>query len=94
MAEEAHPSGSPLLDRGKSMLDQLLHLAQTRLEMLSVEVQREKLALARQIRLAVAAAVCAWLCGFALILWIALAMPPQWRFRTATTRTRRATSRI
>lgn len=71
--------GQPLIDRGKSLLDQLLRIAQTRLEMLSVEVQREKLELARTIRLAIAVAVCAWLSGFSLILWVALVLPPDWR---------------
>lgn len=71
--------GQPLIDRGKSLLDQLLRIAQTRLEMLSVEVQREKLELARTIRLAIAVAVCAWLAGFSLILWVALTLPPDLR---------------
>lgn len=71
--------GQPLIDRGKSLLDQLLRIAQTRLEMLSVEVQREKLELARTVRLAIAVAVCAWLAGFSLILWVALTLPPDLR---------------
>jgi uncharacterized membrane protein YqjE len=71
----------PILDRGRSMLEQLLRMAQTRLEMLSVEIQREKLELTRTFRLVVALAVCGWLAGFSLILWIALALPPEWRSR-------------
>src|SRR5689334_413473 len=67
---------APLLDRGKSMLEQLLRMGQTRLEMLSVEIQREKLELGRMFRLAAIAAVSAWLAGFALILWVALSLPP------------------
>jgi uncharacterized membrane protein YqjE len=73
------PIGAPLIDRGKSMLDQLLRIAQTRLEMLSLEIQREKLELSRSIRLAIAIAVCAWLAGFSLILWVALVLPPDMR---------------
>jgi uncharacterized membrane protein YqjE len=69
----------PLLDRGKSMLDQLLRMTQTRLEMLSLEIQREKLEIERSLRLAAAVLVCAWLSGFSLILWIALALPRQIR---------------
>lgn len=69
----------PLIDRGKSLLDQLLRMAQTRLEMVSVEIQREKLELARSFRLAIAAAICAWLAGFSLILWVALVLPPDLR---------------
>lgn len=68
-----------LVDRGKSLLEQLLRIAQTRLEMLSVEIQREKLELARTLRLVLVAAICAWLAGFALILWVALAVPPELR---------------
>jgi uncharacterized membrane protein YqjE len=68
-------TGQPLIDRGKSLLDQLLRIAQTRLEMLSVEIQREKLELARSMRLIIAVAVCGWLAGFALILWVALVLP-------------------
>jgi uncharacterized membrane protein YqjE len=70
---------SPFIERGKSMLEQVLRIAQTRLEMLSVEVQREKLELARIFKLAAAVAVCAWLAGFALILWVALSLPPDVR---------------
>jgi uncharacterized membrane protein YqjE len=70
---------APLLDRGKGMLEQLLRIGQTRLEMLSVEIQREKLELARLVKLAAATAVCAWLAGLALILWIALSLPPDLR---------------
>ena len=69
----------PFIDRGKSMLEQLLRIAQTRLEMLSVEIQREKLALAHTFRLVIITAVCAWLSGFALILWIALSLPADLR---------------
>lgn len=61
------------------MLEQLLSLGQTRLEMLSVEIQREKLALAQQLKLIIAAAVCGWLAGFALILWVALTLSPERR---------------
>jgi hypothetical protein len=35
----------PLIGRGKSLLDQLLGIAQTRLELLSAELHSEKLAL-------------------------------------------------
>jgi uncharacterized membrane protein YqjE len=69
----------PFVGRGKSMLDQLLSMAQTRLEMLSTEIQQEKLALTMQLRLAVVAGVCALLAGLTLIVWIALAFPPETR---------------
>lgn len=70
----------PLIDRGKSMLDQLLRMTQTRLEMLSLEVQREKLEIGRSLWLAAAVIGCAWLAGFSLILWVALALPQEIRF--------------
>lgn len=73
-------AGQPLIGRGKSLVEQLLRIAQTRLELLSVEIQQEKLALAREIRLAAMLAVCALLAGLALVLWVALAFPPDVRF--------------
>jgi|GEM_PF-1047908 len=72
--------GRPLIGRGRSFLEQILRMAQTRLELLSLELQEEKLALARQLRLAVIGAVCAWLAGLTLVLWIALAVSPEVRF--------------
>ena len=69
----------PLIDRGKSMLDQLLRITQTRLEMLSLEIQREKLEIGRSLWLAAAVVGCAWLSGFSLILWVALALPRDMR---------------
>ncbi|HEY8506936.1 MAG TPA: phage holin family protein [Steroidobacteraceae bacterium] len=72
-------AGQPIIGRGKSILQQLLRIAQTRLELLSVELQQEKLAVARQVRLAAIMVVCAWLAGLTLILWIALVLPPERR---------------
>lgn len=69
----------PFVGRGKSLLDQLLSMVQTRLEMLSTEIQQEKLALTLQLRLAVTAAICALLAGLTLVVWIALAFPPETR---------------
>jgi uncharacterized membrane protein YqjE len=72
-------AAAPLIGRGKSLLDQVLRLAQTRLELLSVEIQREKVIVVRQLWLAAAAVVCAWLAGFTAILWAALTLPPRER---------------
>jgi uncharacterized membrane protein YqjE len=69
----------PIVGRAKSLLDQLLRIGQTRLELLSAEVHREKLALLRQWQLAVTAVVCACLAGVTLITWIAIALPPEYR---------------
>jgi uncharacterized membrane protein YqjE len=65
--------------RGKSLLDQLLHIAQTRLELLSAEIHQEKLALMHQWRLAVGALVCLCLAGVALIAFIAVTLPEDLR---------------
>jgi len=77
MSEAGHPH---LLGRGKSLIEQLLRIAQTRLELLSVEIQQEKLALVREIRLAALVGVCGLLAGLTLVLWVALAFPPDGRF--------------
>jgi uncharacterized membrane protein YqjE len=69
-------AAAPLIGRGKSLLDQVLRIAQTRLELLSVEIQREKAILVRQLLIAAVGVICAWLAGFTLILWAALTLPP------------------
>lgn len=69
----------PIVGRVRSILDQLLGIAQTRLELLSAEIQSEKLALTRQWQLAVAAVVLGCLAGVTLILWLALTLPPHLR---------------
>lgn len=73
--EPAHP----LVGRARSILDQLLGIAQTRLELLSAEIQSEKLALMRQWRLAVAAVVLTSLAGVTLIVWLAVTVPAAMR---------------
>ena len=75
MAEPAQP----LVSRGKSLLEQLLRIAQTRLELLSAELHQEKLALMRQWQLAVGGIVCLCLAGVALIAFIAIALPEELR---------------
>ena len=69
----------PLVHRGKSLLEQLLRIAQTRLELLSAEVHQEKLALMYQWRLAVGALLCLCLAGVALIAFIAITLPEDLR---------------
>jgi uncharacterized membrane protein YqjE len=69
----------PFIHRGKSLLEQLLRIAQTRLELLSAEVQQEKLALMYQWRLAVGALLCLCLAGVALIAFIAITLPEELR---------------
>jgi uncharacterized membrane protein YqjE len=72
-------AAAPLIGRGKSLLDQVLRIAQTRLELLSVEVQREKAIVVRQLWLAAAGILCGWLAGFTVILWAALTLEPRER---------------
>jgi uncharacterized membrane protein YqjE len=69
----------PIIGRGKSLLEQLLRIAQTRLELLSAEVHHEKLALMRQWQLAVGAVVCICLAGVTLIVLLAITLPPSSR---------------
>jgi uncharacterized membrane protein YqjE len=69
----------PIVGRAKSLLDQLLRIAQTRLELLSAEVHQEKLAITRQWQFAVGAVVCACLAGVTLITLLAIAIPPSQR---------------
>jgi len=70
----------PLFARGRSLLGELLRIVQTRLEMLAIEFEQEKIRIARQLRLAIVAALCTWLAGFTLVLWVALALRPDVRF--------------
>jgi uncharacterized membrane protein YqjE len=66
----------PIIARGKSLLGQLLRSAQTRLELLSIELEQEKLRIGRQLRLAAICIGCLWLAGFTLILWVTFAFSP------------------
>jgi uncharacterized membrane protein YqjE len=69
----------PIIGRGKSLLDQLLRIAQTRLELLSAELHHEKLALMRQWQLAVGAVVCICLAGVTVIALLAITLPERSR---------------
>jgi len=72
-------AAQPVIGRARSLLDQVLRIAQTRLELLAVEIQQEKLALSRQLLLASLTAICALLAGLTLVVWVALAFPPNTR---------------
>lgn len=69
-----------IFSRGRSMLVEVLRMAQTRLELLALEIEQEKLRITHDLKLAIFAAVCLWLSGFSLVLWVALALRPQTRF--------------
>jgi uncharacterized membrane protein YqjE len=69
----------PIVGRVRSLLDQLLGIAQNRLELLSAEIQSEKLALTRQWQLAVIAVILSSLAGVTFIVWLGLTVPPHLR---------------
>jgi len=61
--------------RSRQLLQQVLAIAQTRLEMLGLAVEQERVALSREIKLAAICIVCAWLAGTTLVLWVMVALP-------------------
>ena len=69
-----------LFARGRAMLLEALRMAQTRLELAALEIEQERLRITRDLKLAIFAAICLWLSGFSLVLWVALALKPQARF--------------
>jgi len=69
-----------LFARGRGMLIEALRIAQTRLELAALEIEQEKLRITHDLKLAIFAAICLWLSGFSLVLWVALALRPQARF--------------
>ena len=74
------PTTQRVVEQALSLGAQGLRIAQTRLEILAVDLAREKAALARQLMLAVACGTSAALAIFAAILWAALALGPRARF--------------
>jgi len=74
------PTTQRVLEEALSLGAQGLRIAQTRLELLAVDLAREKAALARQLALAVACGTSAALAVFAAILWAALSLEPGTRF--------------
>jgi uncharacterized membrane protein YqjE len=69
----------PIVGRVRSLLDQLVGIVQTRVELLSAEIQSEKLALTRQWQLAAAATVLSLLAGITFIVWLGLTLPEHLR---------------
>ncbi len=61
--------------RSRQVLQQVLAIGQTRLEMLGLAVEQERLALSRELKLATITIVCAWLAGTTLTLWVMVALP-------------------
>lgn len=74
------PPTQRVLEEALSLGAQGVRIAQTRLEILAVDLAREKAVLARQLALAVACGTSAALAVFAAILWAALALEPRARF--------------
>jgi uncharacterized membrane protein YqjE len=69
----------PIVGRVRSLLDQLLRIVQTRVDLISAEIQSEKLALTRQWQLAVTAVVLSSLAGVTFIVWLGLTLPAHLR---------------
>ncbi|MGD9598749.1 MAG: phage holin family protein [Steroidobacteraceae bacterium] len=69
-----------VLEEALSLGAQGLRIAQNRLEILGVDLELEKAAIARRLSLAIACGTSAALAVFAAILWAALAMEPRTRF--------------
>jgi uncharacterized membrane protein YqjE len=69
-----------LFTRGRAMLLEALRMVQTRLELAALEIEQEKLRITRDLKLAIFAAICLWLSGFSLVLWVALALEARARF--------------
>ena len=68
-----------LVSRVGDIAGDLLRMAQTRLEMLGVEVQIERDSLLDRLRLGMFAAVATTLAGVTAMLWVAVAAPPELR---------------
>jgi uncharacterized membrane protein YqjE len=71
------PGTASLVEHARSLLRQLLHMGETRLEMLGLEIERELNALGRELRLAALCIISAWLAGTSLVLWVAIMFPRQ-----------------
>ncbi len=61
--------------RSRTLLQQVLAMGQTRLEILGLAIEQERLALGREIKLTAICIVCAWLAGTTLVLWVVIALP-------------------
>ena len=68
-----------LIGRVGDIAGDLLRMAQTRIEMLGVELQIERDSLLDRLRLGMFAAVASMLAGVAAMLWIAVVAPPALR---------------
>jgi uncharacterized membrane protein YqjE len=66
-----------LVTRVADLAADVLQMAQTRLEMLSVELQRERDAMVLQLRLGMVAVVAAGVAGISAVLWAALTLQPR-----------------
>jgi uncharacterized membrane protein YqjE len=55
----------------------VLRMAQTRLEMLSVDVQRERDAIVLQLKLGMTSVIAAGVAGISAVLWAALSLEPR-----------------
>lgn len=65
-----------LMGRASALAGDVLGMLQTRLEMLSVELQRERDAVVLQLKLGMISVVAAGVAGLSAVLWAALSLEP------------------
>jgi uncharacterized membrane protein YqjE len=65
-----------LVGRVAGFAGEVLRMLQTRLEMLGVELQRERDAIVLQLKLSIASIVAAGIAGLSAVLWAALSLAP------------------
>jgi uncharacterized membrane protein YqjE len=70
------PDQNTLVGRVADLASDVLRMAETRLEMLGVELQRERDAIVWQLKLGMIGAVAAGIAGVSAVLWAALSLPP------------------
>ena len=71
------PKRANVVSRVAELAGDVLRMAQTRLEMLSVEIQRERDAIVLQLKLGMTSVIAAGIAGVSAVLWAALALAPQ-----------------
>lgn len=74
MREHSNP-----LTRAADIVADLLRMAQTRLEMIGVDMQRERDAIVLQLKFAMFSIIAGGIAGISAVLWAALALPPRLR---------------
>ena len=73
------PDKHNLVGRVADLAGDVVRMAQTRLEMLSVELRRERNAIVLQLKLGMTSVIAAGVAGVSAVLWAALTLPPNER---------------